>query len=90
MRPGQQLEVAQRQHADFCKLLHAKVVTLYTILLGVGGTCYTKHTLNQFKKLGLDHHRANKLANLMTILLSMLINLLPPGVLLKTMILLTA
>eukprot|EP00983_Pelagomonas_calceolata_P049104 1141347-Pelagomonas_calceolata.AAC.1 len=34
----------------------------YTILLGVGGTCYTDHTLNQFKQLGLDHQRANKLA----------------------------
>eukprot|EP00983_Pelagomonas_calceolata_P069852 1150538-Pelagomonas_calceolata.AAC.1 len=29
---------------------------------GVGGTCYTEHTLNQFKQLGLDHQRANKLA----------------------------
>eukprot|EP00983_Pelagomonas_calceolata_P123098 1160971-Pelagomonas_calceolata.AAC.1 len=62
MRPGQQLEAAQRQHADLCKLINATVVTLHTILLGVGGTCYTEHTLNQFKQLGLDHQRANKLA----------------------------
>eukprot|EP00983_Pelagomonas_calceolata_P058954 1145712-Pelagomonas_calceolata.AAC.6 len=41
-RLGQQLEAAQRQHADLCKLISAKVVTLHTILLGVGGTCYTK------------------------------------------------
>eukprot|EP00983_Pelagomonas_calceolata_P055403 1144132-Pelagomonas_calceolata.AAC.4 len=41
-----QLEAAQRQHADLCKLVIAKVVTLHTILLGVGGTCYTHHTLN--------------------------------------------
>eukprot|EP00983_Pelagomonas_calceolata_P122358 1160900-Pelagomonas_calceolata.AAC.5 len=64
-RPGQQLEAAQEQHADLCKLINAKVVTLHTILLGVGGTCYTEHTLNQFKQLvvlGLDHQRANKLA----------------------------
>eukprot|EP00983_Pelagomonas_calceolata_P055290 1144087-Pelagomonas_calceolata.AAC.1 len=62
MRPGQQLEAAQRQHADLCKLINAKVVTPHTILLGVGGTCYTEHTLNQFKQLGLDHQRAIKLA----------------------------
>eukprot|EP00983_Pelagomonas_calceolata_P052762 1142998-Pelagomonas_calceolata.AAC.1 len=61
-RPGQQLEAAQRQRADLCKLIHAKVVTLHTIILGVGGTCFTEHTLNQFKQLGLDHQRANKLA----------------------------
>eukprot|EP00983_Pelagomonas_calceolata_P124401 1161103-Pelagomonas_calceolata.AAC.12 len=62
MRPGQQLEAAQRQHADLCKLINAKVVTLHTILLGVGGTCYTEHSLNQFKQLGLGHQRATKLA----------------------------
>eukprot|EP00983_Pelagomonas_calceolata_P120420 1160705-Pelagomonas_calceolata.AAC.1 len=47
MRPGHQLEAAQRQHADLCKLTSAKVVTLQTILLGVGETCYREHTLNQ-------------------------------------------
>eukprot|EP00983_Pelagomonas_calceolata_P085358 1156533-Pelagomonas_calceolata.AAC.3 len=61
-RPGQQLEASQRQHADHCKLISAKAVTLHTILLGVGGTCYTDHTLNQFKQRGLDHQRANELA----------------------------
>eukprot|EP00983_Pelagomonas_calceolata_P012945 413560-Pelagomonas_calceolata.AAC.1 len=45
-RPGQQLEAAQWQHTDLCKLNSAKVVTLHTILMGVGGTCYTDHTLN--------------------------------------------
>eukprot|EP00983_Pelagomonas_calceolata_P029317 918381-Pelagomonas_calceolata.AAC.1 len=32
--------------------------------VGVGGTsgCYTKHTLDQFQQLGLDHQRAIKLA----------------------------
>eukprot|EP00983_Pelagomonas_calceolata_P055918 1144357-Pelagomonas_calceolata.AAC.7 len=62
-RPGQQLEAAQRQHADLCKLNSAKVVTLHTILLGVGGTSYTEHTLNQLKRLGLDQQCAIKLAN---------------------------
>eukprot|EP00983_Pelagomonas_calceolata_P076121 1153286-Pelagomonas_calceolata.AAC.1 len=61
-RPGQQLEAAQRQHTDLNKLISAKVVSPHTILLGVGGTCYTDHTLNQFKQLGLDHQRAPKLA----------------------------
>eukprot|EP00983_Pelagomonas_calceolata_P094437 1157891-Pelagomonas_calceolata.AAC.5 len=32
-RPGQQLEAAQRQHADLCKNISGKAVTLYTILL---------------------------------------------------------
>eukprot|EP00983_Pelagomonas_calceolata_P003519 114473-Pelagomonas_calceolata.AAC.1 len=60
--PGQQLEAAKRQHADLGKLISAKTVTLHTILLGVCGTCYIKHTLIQFQKLGLDHHHAIKLA----------------------------
>eukprot|EP00983_Pelagomonas_calceolata_P066030 1148838-Pelagomonas_calceolata.AAC.1 len=46
-RPGQQLEAAQRQHADICKIISGKAVTLHTFLLGVGGTCYTEHTLYQ-------------------------------------------
>eukprot|EP00983_Pelagomonas_calceolata_P072795 1151882-Pelagomonas_calceolata.AAC.2 len=63
MRPGQQLEAAQRQHTDFYKLINAKVATLHTILLGVGGTCYTKHNFKHIKQqLGLDQQRALKLA----------------------------
>eukprot|EP00983_Pelagomonas_calceolata_P045593 1139813-Pelagomonas_calceolata.AAC.1 len=62
-RPGRQLEAVQRQHSDLCKLISAEVVTLHTILLGIGGTCYTEHTLNQFRQLGLDHQRAFKLAH---------------------------
>eukprot|EP00983_Pelagomonas_calceolata_P111893 1159830-Pelagomonas_calceolata.AAC.3 len=61
-RPGQQLEAARRQDADLCELINAKVVTLHTLLLGVCGRCYTEHTLNQFKQLGLDHQRAFQLA----------------------------
>eukprot|EP00983_Pelagomonas_calceolata_P061917 1147030-Pelagomonas_calceolata.AAC.3 len=62
-RPGQHLETAQRQHADLCKSISGKAVTLHTILLGAGWTCYTEHTrqgaLNQYKQqLGLDHQRA--------------------------------
>eukprot|EP00983_Pelagomonas_calceolata_P132599 1161884-Pelagomonas_calceolata.AAC.7 len=37
--PGQQWDAAQWQQADICKLIiSAKVVTLHTILLGVGRT----------------------------------------------------
>jgi len=61
-RPGQQLVAAQQQHADLCRLISAKAVTLHTILLGVGGTCFREHTLNQLKQLGLDQQRALKLA----------------------------
>eukprot|EP00983_Pelagomonas_calceolata_P072124 1151569-Pelagomonas_calceolata.AAC.3 len=57
------MEAAQRQHADLCKNISGKAVTLHTILLGVSGTCYTKHTLYQFEQLGLDHQRAIKLAS---------------------------
>eukprot|EP00983_Pelagomonas_calceolata_P079994 1154948-Pelagomonas_calceolata.AAC.1 len=57
-RPGLQLETAQRQHADLCKNTSGKAITLHTTLLGVGGTSYTEHTLDQFKQMGLDHQRA--------------------------------
>eukprot|EP00983_Pelagomonas_calceolata_P002397 80785-Pelagomonas_calceolata.AAC.2 len=62
MRCGQQLEAAQRQHADLCKNISGKSVMPHTIFLGAGETCCTEHTLNQFKQLGLDHQRAIKLA----------------------------
>eukprot|EP00983_Pelagomonas_calceolata_P062867 1147476-Pelagomonas_calceolata.AAC.1 len=58
----QQFKAAQRQryqkHADLCKNISGEAVTSCTILLGVGRTCYTEHTLNQFKQLGLDHQLA--------------------------------
>eukprot|EP00983_Pelagomonas_calceolata_P101155 1158662-Pelagomonas_calceolata.AAC.6 len=57
------IQAAQQQHADLCKLISAKALTLHTILLGVGGMCYTEHALNQFKQLGLDHQCAIKLAD---------------------------
>eukprot|EP00983_Pelagomonas_calceolata_P014479 461157-Pelagomonas_calceolata.AAC.1 len=59
---GKQSEAAQRQHADLFKLINVKAVTLRTILLGMGGTCNTEHTLNQFKQLGLGYQCAVKLA----------------------------
>eukprot|EP00983_Pelagomonas_calceolata_P058531 1145528-Pelagomonas_calceolata.AAC.2 len=62
-RPGQQLGAAQRQQADLCKRFSARLVSLHTILLGVGETSHTEHTLNQFKQLRLDHQRAIDLAH---------------------------
>eukprot|EP00983_Pelagomonas_calceolata_P026629 834758-Pelagomonas_calceolata.AAC.3 len=35
-RPGQQLEAAQRQHANLCKLISAKIVTLHNITGAAG------------------------------------------------------
>eukprot|EP00967_Tisochrysis_lutea_P120800 scaffold198403_cov17-Tisochrysis_lutea.AAC.1 len=35
---------------------------MHPILLGVGGTIYAEHILEQSKQLGLDHQRAMKLA----------------------------
>jgi hypothetical protein len=61
-RPEHQLNAAKQQHADLCKLISAKVVTIHPILLGVGGSIYIEHTLKQFKQLGLDHQCATKLA----------------------------
>jgi len=60
-RPGQQLE-ASRKNEVLCKRLKAKKVILHTILLGVGGSNYTLHTLNHLKELGLDAHKAHKTA----------------------------
>eukprot|EP00983_Pelagomonas_calceolata_P079050 1154513-Pelagomonas_calceolata.AAC.5 len=57
-RPGQQLEVAQRQRADICKnIKRGKAVKLRTILerlLGVTGTFYAKRVwqaLDAFKDI---------------------------------------
>eukprot|EP00983_Pelagomonas_calceolata_P127802 1161446-Pelagomonas_calceolata.AAC.3 len=43
-----------------CKRLQGAVITLHTIFLGVGGTICTAHTLDQFKKLGIDPQRSTK------------------------------
>ena len=37
-----------------------QVVTIHPVLLGVGGSIYTEHTLKQFKQLGLDHQHSTK------------------------------
>eukprot|EP00983_Pelagomonas_calceolata_P040644 1137707-Pelagomonas_calceolata.AAC.3 len=61
-RPGQQFEAAWWQHADLCKLIGAEVVTLHTVLLGIGGACYTEHTKKQSKQLDHHHQCAIKVA----------------------------
>jgi len=62
-RPDPQLEASRLQHRDLCKSLQGAHVTLHSILLGVGGTTYTSHTLDHLTQLGLDPQRATKLAN---------------------------
>eukprot|EP00983_Pelagomonas_calceolata_P074748 1152682-Pelagomonas_calceolata.AAC.1 len=60
------LDSSWRWHNGSMQILQnisGKAVTLYTILLGVGGTCYTLHTLNLFEHLGLDNQRVNELAH---------------------------
>jgi len=61
-RPGHQLEASKDQHEVLCKRSKAKKVILHTILLGVGGSIYTSHTLNYFKELGLYVQKAHKTA----------------------------
>eukprot|EP00983_Pelagomonas_calceolata_P053859 1143457-Pelagomonas_calceolata.AAC.1 len=58
-RPGALLEASKHQHSELCKQIQG---TLHTILLGVGGTIYTAHTLDPFKQLGIDPQRSTKLA----------------------------
>eukprot|EP00983_Pelagomonas_calceolata_P063360 1147688-Pelagomonas_calceolata.AAC.3 len=48
-RPAAQLEASQQQHSELCKQLQGAEMTLHTILLGVGGTIYTAHTLDNLK-----------------------------------------
>ena len=63
-RPGSQLEAANQQHRELCQHLQqaAANVSLHTILLGVGGTIYRPHSMEPLKTLGLDPHKAAKLA----------------------------
>ncbi len=65
-RSGHQLEASRIQHEVLsktsCKRLKAKKVILHTILLGVGGSIYTSHTLNHLKEIGLDTQNAHKAA----------------------------
>ena len=53
----------QEQHKDLCSILQGASVTLYTILLGVGGTIYNNYTLKPHKDLGLDSQRLKILAS---------------------------
>ncbi len=57
-----ELEASRKQHEVLWKRLKAKKVILHTILLGVGGSIYTSHTLNNLKELGLDVQKAHKTA----------------------------
>eukprot|EP00983_Pelagomonas_calceolata_P076675 1153521-Pelagomonas_calceolata.AAC.4 len=61
-RPGAQLEASQQHHSELCTQLQGAETTLHTILLGVGGTVYAAHTLDQFNKPGVDLQRSTKLA----------------------------
>ncbi len=62
IQPGHQSEASKRQHDVLFKRLKAKKVILHTILLGVGGSIYTSHTLKDLKELGLDVQKAHKTA----------------------------
>jgi len=61
-QPGHQFEASRKQHEVLCERLKAKKVILHTILLGVGGSIYTSHTLNHLRELGLDTQKAHKTA----------------------------
>ncbi len=56
------LGASKKQYEVLCKRLKAKKVILHTILLGVGGSIDTSHTLNHLKELGLDVQKAHKTA----------------------------
>jgi len=47
-------EAYREQHESLCKRLKAKKVILHTILLGVGGSIYTSHTLNHLEEIDLN------------------------------------
>eukprot|EP00983_Pelagomonas_calceolata_P061204 1146726-Pelagomonas_calceolata.AAC.1 len=63
-RPKNQLKASKQQHRDLCRHLSraSGQVTLHTNLLGVGGVIYSPHTFEPLKELGLDTHKATKLA----------------------------
>jgi hypothetical protein len=51
------------QQEGLCTILQGtSVLTLHTILLGVGGTIYNNHSLEPLKELGLDSQRVKRLA----------------------------
>eukprot|EP00983_Pelagomonas_calceolata_P054678 1143811-Pelagomonas_calceolata.AAC.1 len=61
----QGLKVSWKRHVSSIQpsvKLFLLAVTLHAIFSGIGGMCYTEHTLNQLKELGMDHQCAFKLA----------------------------
>jgi len=52
----------RKQHEVLCKRLKSKKVILHNVLLGVGGSIYSSHTLNHLKELGIDTQKAHKTA----------------------------
>jgi ribonuclease HI len=57
-----QLEASKQQHSELCKQLQGAEIIIHPILLGVGGAIYNAHTLDQFRKLGIDSQRSEALA----------------------------
>eukprot|EP00983_Pelagomonas_calceolata_P016786 528684-Pelagomonas_calceolata.AAC.4 len=57
-------EDSEQQHRNLCHHLTraSAQVTLHTALLGVDGVFCIPHTLETLKELGLDTHKATKLA----------------------------
>ncbi len=71
-RPGHQLEASRKQHEVLCKRLKAKKGVLHTILLGVGGSIYTSHTLHHLKSSAFTYKKPKRLPlSYMLILCSM-------------------
>ncbi len=59
---GLDTNLSPLENVVLCKHLKAKKVFLHTILLGVGGSIYTSHTLNHLEELRLDVQKSHKTA----------------------------
>ena len=56
----------ERPSDEWKAISHCNLLSI--ILLGVGGTIYTTHSLKPFKELGLDSQRVKKLASKLYVL----------------------